>query len=230
MKRSLLSLYLLVQILSLLSASGISLAAQRTPKPKPGKQTKKPSVARIGLFKTQPSIKTDKAGIVFIMDVSGSMRVADKIVKEKQEVKQALQELKPEDTFNIIAMAGTAELLSPTMLPATPQNVQRARKYMDGLQLRDGTNISEALEKALSFKEARHIFLMTDGEPHGGIMEMGELRPFIKEQNTQKASIHTFGLVLAGSSMTLEYLKGIAQNNNGKFNLVKLPWKLPSSQ
>lgn len=161
--------------------------------------------------------------IVYVLDISGSMR--RKIGKAQEALKQAISELKRTDTFNIILFARHPEVLAPNMLPATQENVLRAVNYIDEVNprtLRDGTNISSAMEAALSLNNISHVFLMSDGEPIDGIRDTAQLRAFIKEMNTQKASILTLALIMDENGSGFQALKSIAADNNGTFRFVNL--------
>lgn len=164
-----------------------------------------------------------KVQIVYVLDISGSMR--RKIGKAQEALKQAISELKRTDTFNIVFFAGHPEVLSPTMMPATQENILKAVNYIEEFgpnNLRDGTNVSSAMEMALSLEKISHVFLMSDGEPTHGIRDYPQLRAFIKEMNTQKASIITLALIFGENASGFQFLRSIAEDNNGKFSFVNL--------
>jgi uncharacterized protein YegL len=181
-----------------------------------------PQQGRGGGFGIQPNARGGSLHIVYLLDVSGSMRAGNKIRKAQEALKQALSELEKTDTFNIVSFAGTPERLAPKMLPATRENVAKAVRYIDDIQLRDGTNLSAAMEVALSLEKITHVFLMSDGEPHGGITDPVQLRTFITEQNKQRAAIITLALVLTEDGWGFKVLKQIAEVNNGSFAFVNL--------
>ena len=252
MKRSLLSLCLMVQVLSFLFVLGLSLDAQRSTKPKAGKQTtkpanKKPDTASITgslkngsnddgrpvrgtIFGVKTTGRSDngKVHIVYVLDVSGSMRRLNRegvsrISKVQEALKQALSELKKTDTFNVVLFAGTPEIFSSNMLPATQENILKAVNYVDNVELRDGTNFSSAMEAALSTEgKITHVFLLSDGEPMSGIRDPAQLRAFITKQNTQKAAIITLALGFGEDFPGIPLLKSIAEDNHGKFSYVNL--------
>jgi hypothetical protein len=78
------------------------------------------------------------------------------------------------------------------------------------------------MELALALEPATHIFLMSDGEPNSGITDADELRALIRERNSRKARILTLALGLGEQFPGIPLLKGIAEDNRGKFDYVNL--------
>lgn len=161
-----------------------------------------------------------KVHIVYVLDVSGSMMQANKIGHAKTALKKALSELKPGDTFNILAFARDVYGLSDAMLPATKENIESASEYVEGLRCRPNTNISAAMQVALSFEKISHIYLMSDGEPETGILDFGDLRAFIKEKNTQKVHINTLAIGIGETFRGIALLKAVASENDGLYGYV----------
>jgi len=52
---------------------------------------------------------------------------------------QILRDLSPNDLFNVIAFEGAAHVFSPSMMPATQENIHRAGEYILGLNAIGGT-------------------------------------------------------------------------------------------
>jgi hypothetical protein len=108
------------------------------------------------------------------------------------------------------------------MLPASRGNIERGMIFVDAIRLGQRTNISAALEQALAFNKATHIFLLSDGEPTVGIEDFDELRAMVRERNRQKARIITLALGLGERWKGMELLRGLAEDNDGKFDYVNL--------
>ncbi|HLK55985.1 MAG TPA: VWA domain-containing protein [Chthonomonadaceae bacterium] len=179
--------------------------------------------SRGGVFGARPTGGGHGAiHIVYCLDCSGSMRDGNKIGKAKEALKKAISQLKPTDSFDIIAFARFARRLSPVLLPATPEIIEETMNYIDGLRLADGTNISLAMEQALGLEGITHVFLMSDGEPNGGIEDFGTLRDWVKANNIQKARIMTLGLCLGENYKGEPLMKGIAEDNGGEYHYINL--------
>jgi Ca-activated chloride channel family protein len=162
------------------------------------------------------------AHIVYVLDTSGSMREGDKIGKAREALQKALGELKPRDTFNIVNFDGSVHQFAGSMLSASRENIRNGMAYVDAIELRSGTNVSGALERALAHGKITHLFLLSDGEPSRGITDAGQLRALVRELNRQKAQILTLALGLGEQFPGIPLLKGLAEDNNGKFSYVNL--------
>ena len=160
--------------------------------------------------------------IVYALDISGSMREGSKILKAKDALKKALGELRRSDTFNIIVFKRDASTFQDDSVPATVANVANARIFVDSIRIGDGTNISAALELAFGMNGITHIYLMSDGEPNGGIADFAELRRFVREKNTHNIKVITLALGLGENFPGMRLLKGIAEDNNGTYDYINM--------
>src|SRR6185295_2443486 len=78
--------------------------------------------------------------LVFVLDTSGSMD-GFPIAKAKETMDLALKNLYPHDTFNLITFAGNTDVLFPQPVPATLDNLQIAKKFLDGRNSMGGTEM-----------------------------------------------------------------------------------------
>jgi Ca-activated chloride channel family protein len=104
--------------------------------------------------------------MVFTLDVSGSM-AGRPIEQAKSAVRWALAHLRPDDTLQVVRFAGGAEQMAERPVPATPQNVRRATRYVEGTAAGGGTMMLEGLRKALQApsddSRPRYVVFLTDG-------------------------------------------------------------------
>lgn len=104
--------------------------------------------------------------VVFVVDTSGSMH-GTSINQARAALKDGLQRLAPDDTFNIIQFNSVAQRFSPQALPATPGHLARAAAYVNNLSANGGTEMAAALDLALDGKEVherlRQVIFITDG-------------------------------------------------------------------
>ncbi len=89
--------------------------------------------------------------VTFVLDISGSM-YGESIEQAKQALKYGLQQLQPEDSFNIVTFNHEAMLYSEQLLPATSPTIARALRFVDGLDADGGTEMAAALKAAFSIK------------------------------------------------------------------------------
>merc|ERR1711936_1059488 len=86
---------------------------------------------------------------IFILDVSGSM-YGEKLQQLKDAMFTVLDDMKPEDFFNIITFSTSVSEIAiegaPTpAIPATPENKKRAISHVLDLEASGGTNINDAM-------------------------------------------------------------------------------------
>jgi Mg-chelatase subunit ChlD len=160
--------------------------------------------------------------VIYLLDTSASMHEANKIGKAKLALQKALDELLPADTFNIISFDKEIHVFDADLVLATDENIQRAKDYVKGINARDMTYLSGAMEAALSMKRANQMFVMSDGEPDVGIENFDELRRFVRSRNTGHVMINTLALGTGERFMGMRLLKSLAEENNGKFDYVNL--------
>jgi Ca-activated chloride channel family protein len=103
---------------------------------------------------------------VFVIDVSGSMQGAS-IDQAKQALLLALGQLKPHDRFNVIRFNHTTGSLYPEPQPASPENLARAKTFVNALYANGGTEMAPALRAALTGQTPagylRQVVFLTDG-------------------------------------------------------------------
>jgi len=105
--------------------------------------------------------------LVFVLDTSGSME-GFPIEQAKKTMDLALNNLYPHDTFNLITFAGDTYILFSEPVPATPQNLSKAKKFLAGQRGGGGTEMMKAIKAALepskSQEHVRIVCFMTDGD------------------------------------------------------------------
>lgn len=154
--------------------------------------------------------------IVFVLDTSGSMS-GFPIEKAKESMNMALTSLNPQDTFNLITFAGDTSILFPQPVPASPENLSRARQFLATRNGSGGTEMMKAIRAALdgsgSQKHLRVVCFMTDGY-------VGNEPEIISEiQRHPNARVFSFGI---GSSVNRYLLDKMAESGRGEVEYVSL--------
>jgi hypothetical protein len=161
---------------------------------------------------------------VYVVDCSRSM-FGEKWNRVRQELIRSLDELQPEQSFYIILFDGQSHpMFGPSdyakdMLPATTDNIARARRWVSGYQLGANTSPLASVTHAMKLKP-HAVFLLTDGEfadstaqwlrDHNRIMRIDE-KPRIR------TPVHTIGIF---NKKSQRLLKRIARENNGQFQFI----------
>jgi len=152
--------------------------------------------------------------IVFVMDTSGSMG-GFPIEKAKEAMNLTLDHLNPSDTFNVITFAGETQIVFDGPVPATRDNLSRARKVINGSSSGGGTEMMKAIRAALepsdSSDHVRIVCFMTDGEVGNEYEIISEVK---KHPN---ARVFAFGI---GSSVNHFLLDEISHQGRGEVEYV----------
>lgn len=163
--------------------------------------------------KVMPADTTPKE-IVFVLDTSGSMS-GFPIDKAKEAIGLTLDHLNPSDTFNLITFAGDTHILFNGPVPATPENLEKARTFLSGARSSGGTEMMKAIRTALDPSDAqdhvRIVCFMTDGE-------VGNDKDIIREvQKHVNARVFAFGI---GTSINHYLLDEISREGRGEVEYV----------
>lgn len=154
--------------------------------------------------------------LVFVLDTSGSMS-GFPIEKAKETMQLALAGLYPRDTFNLITFAGDTHILFPQAVPATPENLRQARRFLAGTYGSGGTEMMKAIRAALQSsgdpEKVRIVCFMTDGY-------VGNEPEIIAEiQRNSNARVFSFGI---GSAVNRYLLDKMAEAGRGEVEYVAL--------
>ncbi|MDP9277903.1 MAG: VIT and VWA domain-containing protein, partial [Gemmatimonadota bacterium] len=87
--------------------------------------------------------------LTFVIDVSGSMS-GEKIEQARAAGKQVLRSLSAMDRFRLIDFSSDVRTFRDNFSVATRENIRAAERYLDDLDAQGSTNISGALDEALS--------------------------------------------------------------------------------
>ncbi len=104
--------------------------------------------------------------MIYVIDTSGSMS-GESMQQAKKALLLGLSQLKSEDWFNIIQFNSDIEAFSKQALPARENNIDLAQAYVHSLYANGGTEITPALNLALSnvsnSERIRQVVFLTDG-------------------------------------------------------------------
>lgn len=136
--------------------------------------------------------------ILFVFDVSGSMK-GDKVEQAQKALVYSLQSLNPGDRFNVIAFSTDLRSFEAGLVTADADKVAEAVTWVNDLRAAGGTNIDEALKRALSQlpedtgRPAMVLFL-TDGQPTVGETNVNTILEHVERANDAEARVFAFGV------------------------------------
>jgi len=169
----------------------------------------------------QPKANFDPAEItpkemVFCLDTSGSMSGLP-IEKSKEVVKLCLQEMGPDDTFQVIRFAGDSSTFAPEPVRATQANIAQALEFIERLQGGGGTEMLQGIQASLAFPadpaRLRIVAFLTDGYIGNESAILSRI-----EEKLGPARIFSFGI---GSSVNRYLLVKMAQMGRGAAQFVR---------
>ncbi|ELV10371.1 Inter-alpha-trypsin inhibitor heavy chain H4 [Tupaia chinensis] len=161
--------------------------------------------------------------VIFVIDTSGSMS-GRKIQQTREALIKILDDLKPKDQFNLITFSREVTQWEPLLVPASAQNVEKAKSYAKDIRAIGGTNINDAVLAAVDLLKSSNqkellprgsvslIILLTDGEP-----TEGETNPVKIQKNVREAIGDQFNLFCLGFGFDVIYpfLEKLALDNGG---------------
>jgi len=158
--------------------------------------------------------------LTVVLDVSGSMS-GEKIRQARAALLELLGTLAPKDRFRLVAFSHAVRPLSLEWMPVRPQELARARAWVEGLEANGGTNISGALAEALRLESPRNrlpvVIFLTDGIPTvGEISVEAILRKLAQERG--RARIFAFGV---GHDVNTALLDRMSEEGRGNTHYVE---------
>ncbi len=153
--------------------------------------------------------------LVFVLDSSGSMS-GEKIVQAKEAARFVIDHLDKRDRFSIIDFDDGVDIFAEKLVPANTENREKALSFIDGIEDSGGTNINDALIRALKLitpgERPNYVLFLTDGLPTVGITDVADILKNISSANSYKTRIFVFGV---GYDVSTELLDRISLKNRG---------------
>jgi len=147
--------------------------------------------------------------MIFAFDKSGSMS-GKKIEQAKEALKFLINQLKPGDTFNVIAYDSAVESFRPELQRADEPTIKAALGFADGLYAGGSTNIDGALQTSLKMlndpKRPSYVLFMTDGLPTVGERDELKIAANARLANGVHARLFAFGVGFDVNSRLLDRL------------------------
>jgi Ca-activated chloride channel family protein len=156
--------------------------------------------------------------IVLVVDQSGSMD-GDKWRQAQTAAAYVMQNLNPQDRFNLVVFSSGVRVYSPQMLAAS--EAQGAVDWLNTLIAEGGTNIHDSLVGALNLTDSERpttILFMTDGEATEGIIETEAILSGLQAAAKPNARIFTFGV---GDDVNTVLLDSIVREFSGAGTYVR---------
>jgi Ca-activated chloride channel family protein len=158
--------------------------------------------------------------LTFVVDVSGSMS-GQKIEQARAAGKQILNTLSPMDRFRLIDFSSDVRTFRDGFSPATRENLRAAERYLDQLDAQGSTNISGALDEALSATTQPGrlpiILFLTDGQPTVGERDPSVIASRVAKDRGSRR-LFTFGV---GADLNVSLIEQLAIEGRGTASFVR---------
>jgi Ca-activated chloride channel family protein len=161
--------------------------------------------------------------LIFVVDTSGSMW-GFPLEMAKKTVQRALDNLRKDETFNLITFSGDTRILFPEPVPATPENVAEAKKVLAGAYGSGGTEMMKAIrtalgddagaDKPMEADPIRVVCFMTDGYVGNDADIIAEVKKH------SDARVFSFGI---GTAVNRFLLTKMAEEGHGDVEFVTAP-------
>jgi len=180
-------------------------------------------LVRIGLKGREISEAERPAlNLVFLLDVSGSMDMPNKLPLVKDSMRLLVEKLKPTDRVAIAVYAGASGLALPSTPASKKQEILAA---LDALTPGGSTNGAMGIQLAYDIAKANfvegganRVVLCTDGDFNVGVTNQGELTRLIEEKAKSGVFLTVLGFGMGNyKDATLQKL---ADKGNGNYGYV----------
>jgi Mg-chelatase subunit ChlD len=179
------------------------------------------------------SVKTAAAGragnrplnLVLLLDNSGSMERADRVLLIQQALRVLASQLQPQDKISVVTFARTPRL----WLDAVPGGkAGEALEQIGTLTPQGGTDLGAAL--TLAYQTAlRHylpggmnrVVVLTDGAANLGDVDPDSLKRVVEQHRKQGVALDCFGIGWEGYNDDL--LEMLTRNGDGRYGFVNTP-------
>ena len=171
--------------------------------------------AMLMLLPPQQQAKRLPRELILVIDTSGSMG-GESIRQARAALDLALTQLQPQDRFNVVEFNSILNPWRPAAVAATPEALQRARRWVDQLQAGGGTEMEPALRFALAGHApdgyVRQLLFATDGavDDPNGLMQ-------VIDKQLGDSRLFPIGI---GSAPNAEFLQAAARHGRGSETLI----------
>lgn len=156
--------------------------------------------------------------IVFLVDVSGSMR-GEPTQKVKETMHHFLRLTKPNDTVQVITFSSNAGKLFEKPVPATQMNIEHALNFTQRIRGGGGTEMLKAIKLVLNEpvdpERVRIVVMLTDGY-------IGNEAEIIAEIDRRAGDQIRFSAIGIGTSPNRYLIDGVAKHGGGLAEVIAL--------
>ncbi len=162
------------------------------------------------------------ANLVFLLDVSGSMRSPDKLPLLQKAFAALVEQLRPQDKVSIVVYAGASGVVLDSVAGDQKQKILEA---LEGLRAGGSTAGAAGIQKAYALAKANmvkggnnRVILATDGDFNVGVSNEGDLVKLIEEK--RKDGIFLTVLGFGRGNIKDNTMELLADKGNGNYAYI----------
>ncbi|MDX1513784.1 MAG: VWA domain-containing protein [Gammaproteobacteria bacterium] len=169
-----------------------------------------------------PTEMLPPANLVFLIDVSGSMRSPDKLELLKESLKLLSRRLRPQDRLSIVVYAGASGVVLEPIAGNRRGTIEAALDALHaGGSTNGGAGIRLAYAKAReSFVEGgiNRVILATDGDFNVGTVDFEKLKDLVERERGSGISLTTLGF--GTGNLNERLMEQLADAGNGNYAYI----------
>jgi Ca-activated chloride channel homolog len=176
---------------------------------------------KIGLQGYQPQ-QRPAANLVFLVDVSGSMRSEHKLGLAKRSLKMLAQQMRKDDRIALVVYAGAAGLVLPSTAGDQKQTIFSA---IDQLTAGGSTHGSAGIQLAYQVAQEHFIkdginrvLVASDGDMNVGTVDLNALKDLVSHQRQSGIALSTLGF--GGGNYNYALMEQLADVGDGNASYV----------
>jgi Ca-activated chloride channel family protein len=153
--------------------------------------------------------------VLLVLDVSGSME-GEKLNQAKEAANYVLDQLQPQDRFNIISFS--SGLRSFADAPVSAAQRGEGQRFVDKLAARGSTDINRALLEALAGADPERptiLVFMTDGLPTAGETDPDRIVDNVTDASPDAVRLFAFGVGYDVDTVLLDQLSSTQRGVSG---------------
>jgi Ca-activated chloride channel family protein len=160
--------------------------------------------------------------VCLVLDTSGSMKGV-KMEQARKALNYFLKNLNKQDRFAVMNFASSVTRYQNELLDANPEELAKARRWVDALEATGGTAIDKALSAALEMRTRDQgrsftVIFFTDGLPTVGETNPDVIIKNVERRNTANTRIFTFGV---GHDVNATMLDKLAENTRAVSTYIR---------
>jgi Ca-activated chloride channel homolog len=155
--------------------------------------------------------------VILVLDRSGSME-GEKFSQAQAALKNILQNLNPEDRFNVISFSTGSDSYAPTLQSIS--EINSAVNWVNRQAAVGSTDINRALLEASAVAEAErptYLIFLTDGLPTEGVIDSQQIIANFAQNAPANIRLFSFGV---GYDVDTFLLDSLAKNHQGASTYV----------